>query len=126
MAREVQAKFPRCEGWETQPFTSPEQQNFLFQVSRYHRGKSQVAIVSASLKQKPSQGDVPLFKPGARNHRTLVGRFLIFPRGADISALQDYIEVLPMSSFGFIGGELVWLTKKKNAMKFAVSQETEA
>jgi hypothetical protein len=124
--KELQVKFPRYEGWDLQTIKSRENEGFLFLVSRYNRGKNEFAIISASLKQKPGTEELSAIKADQPNRRTLVGRFLITPQGADLSAVPAHIGVLPMSSFGFIDGELAWLTKKKNAPRYPVGGDIEA
>jgi len=126
VSKEIRVKFPRYEGWDMQLVTPSDNQGFLFQVSRYHRGTNQYALVSASLKQKPTSQDIPKIKADPLNRHVLVGRFLLIPQGADIPGIPSHIGVIQMSSFGFVDGELVWLTKKKNAMKFHFRETAEA
>ena len=46
------------------------------------------------------------------------GVCLIVPSGADVSDVPSSVRVFFLTSFGFVNGELRWLTKKKNAMHF--------
>jgi hypothetical protein len=122
VSKEIRAKFPRYEGWDVQRVALSENQEFSFRVSRYHRGKNQYAFVSVSLKQKPTSQDIPDMKTDPPNRHTSVGRFLLIPQGADISGVPGHISVFQMSSFGFVDDELVWLTKKKNVMRYPVAE----
>lgn len=126
VSKEIQVKFPRYEGWDIQPVAPSENHGLSFRVSRYYRGKNQYTIVSASLKQKATSQDIPDIKVDPSNRHTLVGRFLFIPRGADISGVPGHISVFQMSSFGFFDNELVWLTKKKNAVRYPAGEIAEA
>ena len=43
---------------------------------------------------------------------------MLVPQTSDVSCVPDGIRILTMKAFGFSDGELVWLTKKKNAERF--------
>ena len=125
VSREIRIRFPQYEGWDLQQIKSCRNSGFDFQVSRYYRGKKQYALISVSFNRKPTLDEVLPLKVDRSNHRVQVGSFLLAPQGADTSGICSAARVLSMNSFGFIGSDLVWLTKKKNAQRFSLEAAQE-
>jgi hypothetical protein len=125
VSKEIHIRFPHCEGWDTQQVKSDTNGGFVYQVSRNYRGKKQYALISASFDQKPTPLEIPRAKASRSDRHVSIGSFLLVPQGADTSGVPTPVGVLPMSSFGFIGRELVWLTKKKNAQEYPLKVAAE-
>ncbi|MEN6395989.1 MAG: hypothetical protein ABFC78_05850 [Methanoregula sp.] len=86
-------------------------------LSREVRGrKEQVALV-VSYDEEPSTLSLEAVA-ATINKKTLTGKYLLVSQAADVSTIPKEIKIISMSSFGFVDGNLVWLTKKKNARHY--------
>lgn len=118
VSKEIRMRFPHSEGWDLQQVKSGGIDGFDYKVSRNYKGKRQYALISASFDQKPAPPEVPVPRVSPSDRNISVGSFLLVPQGADTSGVPSHTRVMVMNSYGFIGNELVWLTKKKNAKAY--------
>jgi hypothetical protein len=124
--KDLHARFPDYNGWKWESVPCSENPGMTFCVSRYSNYQYQMAFVSVSLDQKPAPSHVAAIMGLPHNLRTFKGYFLLVPQGADVSGIPEEIEVLFMTSFGFVDGRLIWLTKKKNAVQHPVMEKVPA
>jgi len=120
--REIRAHFPKNDGWGCRQVPSPNHQDISCILSRDTRsGTQQIALV-VTYDEVPSVSSLDNLTT-SMNKKLLKGRYLIVPKNTDTSSIPKEIRVIFMDSFGFIEGNLIWLTKKKNARHYPV-QET--
>ncbi len=116
-AREIRSHFRESEGWECRQEPSPVPGSMAFILSREVRGRKEVIPLAVCYEETPSL--FPLeYLTSTINVKKLTGKYLLVPKGTDVTALPGDIRVLFMDSFGFIDERLVWLTKKKNAKQY--------
>ena len=114
--KEISRRFPGHDGWTCSRVASGEDSVMIFRLSRYHRGRTECAYLTASLGDTVSPGQAALVDaiPGDPSCRA---RFMLVPQGADVSLIPAGVTVIPMTSFCSDHGEVVWRTRKKNAMR---------
>lgn len=115
VSKDFHARFPAYDGWKLESVPNSKPGSQVYRASRYYRGQPQTAILTVSFDPKPSAASIEILNLATINSRTKISRYLLVPQGADISGVPATIGLLTMKSFGFSDGELVWLTKKKNA-----------
>jgi microcompartment protein CcmK/EutM len=86
-------------------------------LSREVRGRKETVALAVSYDEEPSTLSLETVA-ATINKKTLKGKYLLVPQAADVSAAPKEIKVISMNSFGFVDGNLVWLTKKKNARHY--------
>ena len=114
--KDLHAQFSEYDGWNWTTVPAPRKDNVMYRVSRYYHGQPQEAILIASFEPQPSAGSVTALTTASANKHT--GRYLLVPQGTDVSGIPAGICILTMTAFGFSDGKLVWLSKKKNAMRY--------
>ena len=116
-AREIRSHFPESEGWEYRQEPSPVPDSMVFILSREVRGRKEVIPLAVCYEEMPSL--FPLeYLTSTMNGKKLTGKYLLVPKGAEVTSLPGDIRVLFMDSFGFVDERLVWLTRKKNAKQY--------
>jgi len=118
--RDLHAQFPERDGWMWRDLPATKDGTILYQVTRGDHHWQQQAILAVSLEYRPSEESVNVLSAVPDGGR--VQHFLLVPQGADVSRIPVKIQILTMSSFGFIGGKLTWLTRKKNAMRYPTEE----
>jgi len=124
--RDIRVQFPDHDGWHLKSVTLRENSGLTFRVSRYFHGQNEQAFIAVSLEQKPSASQIAALKTIPQDGRTFKGYFLLVPQDTDVSDVPEEIRVLFMSSFGFVDGRLIWITKKKNAIRYPVREPVPA
>jgi len=119
VTKDFQARFPAFEGWKLETLPKNNGSSQVYRASRYYHGRQQAAVLAVSFDPKPSAGCIAGLTNVPVNSRDQNSRYLLVPQGADVSGVPAGIGLLTMRSFGFSGGELVWLTKKKNAVRYS-------
>ncbi len=114
--KDLHAQFSEYDGWNWTIIPAPRNGNVMYRISRYYHGQQQEAIVTVSFVPQPSAGSVITLTSASTNTHT--GHYLLVPQGADVSGIPAGIRILTMTAFGFSDGKLVWLSKKKNAMRY--------
>jgi hypothetical protein len=113
--RDLRQQFSAYDGWTiTQVNGSPSTGNF-YRISRSKWVGVETAYVAASFDQTPKDEIISALDqlPDGRDSKTR--KYLLTPQATDTSAVLPHIRVLLMNAFAFANGDLVWLTKKKNA-----------
>ncbi|HNX16966.1 MAG TPA: hypothetical protein PKM50_01400 [Methanoregula sp.] len=117
VAREIRSYFRNTEGWECRPVPSPSTRDMTCILSRDVRGRKESIALAVSYDEEPSTLSLDTVA-ATMNKKILRGKVLFVPKSADVSAVPGEIRIIPMSSFGFVDGNLVWLNKKKNAKHY--------
>jgi len=122
VSKDFHRKFPALEGWKLETAGKKNLDITVYRASRYHRGQQQQAILAVSFDPQPSTGCIRRLSSVNPDSRYKTGRYLLVPRGADVSTVPPGIDVINMKAFGFSNGKLVWLTKKKNAVRYSQNE----
>ena len=117
-SKDLHAQFPDYDGWNWKILPTPNSGNPVYRVSRYYHGQQQEAILAVSIEFRPSAGSLAALNSVTTNNGNRIGRYLLVPQGADVTCVPAGIGILSMTAFGFSGEKLVWLTKKKNAIRY--------
>lgn len=121
--KEINRRFPGRDGWICNRTASGEDSVMTFHLSRYYRGRTECAYIAVSLDEVVSPGQAAVAAlPGNPACRT---RFMLVPQGADVSLVPAGVTVITMASFCSDNGEVVWRTRKKNAMHCRTAEITQ-
>jgi hypothetical protein len=123
-SRDLHTQFPEYEGWDWKILPSAKNDMIMYRVSRGYHFQQQEAVLAVSLEYRPSEESVAALNALPKGKHT--GRYLLVPRGADVSRVPAGIHILTMASYGFTEGKLTWLTNKKNAMRYPPKECTPA
>jgi hypothetical protein len=118
VSKDFQARFPAYEGWKLEKLPGNNFDTPMYKALRSYQGRKQTAILGVSFDPKPYGSCITMLESVPGDHRNKTDRYLLVPQGADVSGVPASIGLLTMKSFGFSDGELVWLTKKKNAIRY--------
>lgn len=116
--REIRAHFSPFEGWECQRTPFPATRDTVFLLTRDIRGKKETVALAVSFDEEPSVTALAGIAVGHTGRHAIKGQYLLVPKDANVSAVPGHIRILPMSTFGFSDGELIWLTKKKGVKHY--------
>ena len=119
--KDIRAAFPGHDGWQRRPVLKGKTNERGFSFSRRIQGKVESGIAWVSF----SPGGTPEISAELSEENEKIPRWtrkiLLVPRSTHVPALSPDIRIMEMKTFGFDGdGKLVWLTKKKNGVKFTV------
>jgi len=120
--REVRAQFRSIDGWKYIHLGSSDAQDMSYVLSRTVFGRNEFAAVGLSFEEVPSEQSLTKAVLSLNGSKNLKSRYLIVPKSADVSGIPETVRVIFMDSFGFVDGNLVWLTKKKNARQYPATQ----
>ncbi len=122
--KDLHAQFPDYDGWTWAILPAANSGSVMYRVTRYYHHRQQEAILAVSIEARPSAGCVSaLLSVDADNQAV---RYLLVPQGADVSGVPAGIGIFTMTAFGFSGGKLAWLSKKKNAMRYLPKESAHA
>ena len=121
--KEIRTHFSSHDGWTRQQVPSPSSRNPVFLISRDIRGRKETVTLAVSFDEEPSVTSLAAVSAGYTGRNALKGQYLLVPRDANVSDVPKNIRVLSMNAFGFIEGQLIWLTKKKGAKHYAQPEE---
>jgi hypothetical protein len=124
--KDFQARFPAYNGWKLEKLPKNTSGTLLYKASRSGHSQKQAAILGVSLDLKPYGGCITAIESVPEDHRIKTDRYLLVPQGADVSGVPAGIGLLTMKSFGFSDKELVWLTKRKNAVQYPLMESVTA
>ena len=124
--RDIRQQFSGYDGWKVAPVAGAQPTGRFFRVSRSRWAGDEVAFIAISFDPVPKEEFVSVLDtiPGGQGSRTK--KYLLTPQAADTSEIPPHIRILRMNAFAFAEGNLVWLTKKKNAKKFVPVQTAAA
>jgi hypothetical protein len=117
--RDIRQQFSEFDGWNIAPITSVQSTVGLYRAVRNRLYYEEVAFVAVSFDPVLENECISALDalPSSRGSR--VKKFLLTPQAADTSVVPPHVQVILMKAFGFVDGDLVWLTKKKNARQYA-------
>ena len=115
--KEIRGIFSSYDGWKYNSLASNN--GDLYRISRHYRAQNQNIYLGVSFDAAPSQECLTNLLASGETDRFNKGVCLVVPSGADVSDVPGSVRIFFLTSFGFVNGELRWLTKKKNAMRFA-------
>ena len=119
--KDIRAAFPEHEGWQSGSVLKGKTNERGFSFSRRILGKVESGIAWVSF----SPGITPEISAGFTEGDEKVSRWtrkiLLVPRSARVPTLSPEIRIMEMKSLGFDGdGQLVWLTRNRNGMKYSI------
>jgi len=116
--RDIRQQFSGYDGWKIAPVAGTNPAGRFFKVSRSRWAGDEVVFIAVSFDPVPKEEVVSVLDtiPGGQGPR--IKKYLLTPQAADTSEIPPHIRILLMNAFAFAEGNLVWLTKKKNAKKF--------
>ena len=116
--RDIHRLFSEYDGWKITPVNVPGSPGTIYRISRGKWGGEESAFIAVSFDRVPQEKSVSALDmlPNGQGSRTK--KYLLTPMAAETSAIPPHIKILRMTAFAFARGELVWLTKKLNAMRF--------
>ena len=117
--KDIRTAFPEHEGWKRMHTLAGKKNDRAFSFSRRIQGKVEKGIAWVSFSKEISS---ELSAGLADEKDTPSGwnrKILLIPRSTTVTSFPQDIRIMEMKSFGFDSdGQLVWLTKKKNAMDY--------
>jgi hypothetical protein len=116
--KELSQAFPLSDGWKRNPLISPGTNGSTHVFRRDLWVGSEFATVIVLYEPVVNVQTVAAIRTHYNNNSVKNRIFLMVPKNADVTSVPKDIGVIPMSSFGYNDGNLVWLTKKKNAKRF--------
>jgi hypothetical protein len=119
--RDIRQLFSGYDGWNVEP-VHRNGRNY-YRVSRNKWVGEEVVLIAVSFDPVPTDDIFTVFDNQPDGWSTRTKKYLLTPQATDTSAIPPHIRILLMRAFAFTGGKLVWLTNKKNAMRF-VPRET--
>ena len=118
---DIHAVFSEKDGWTCTRIAGTNTSGILYQLYRDVHWKNETAVLYAMFDTATiTEGIRQLAAVNGAGHKT-VQKYLLVPQNTDLSAVPKEIRVLFMHAYGFAEGRLVWLTKKKNAVRYPVS-----
>jgi hypothetical protein len=116
--RDLRQQFSEFNGWNIAPINGMKSSVSLFRASRNRLYHDEIAFIAVSFDPIPEDGCITALDalPSSRGSR--VKKFLLTPQATDTSFVPPHVQVLLMKAFAFVDGDLVWLTKKKNARQY--------
>jgi hypothetical protein len=124
--RDIRQIFSAYDGWNIAPANVSRSTGRFFQVSRKKMYNEEVAFVAVSFDQVPGEEVISALDALPHGQGSKTKKYLLTPQAANTSAIPPHVRILLMNAFAFDGGNLVWLTNKKNAKKFPVQQPVAA
>jgi len=116
--RDIRQFFSEYNGWNVAPVAGSPSPGRFYRIFRHKWEGDEVAFIAISFDLVPKEEIFSALDtlPDGKGSRTK--KYLLTPQAADTSAVPPHIRILPMNAFAFAEGNLVWLTKKKNAKRF--------
>ena len=116
--RDIRWLFSEYNGWKVAPVNGPRPAGCFYRASRGKWGGEEVAFIAVSFDPVPRQDAIDALDVLSDGQGSRTKKYLLTPQATDTSGILPHIRILPMNAFAFAEGELVWLTKKKNAKRF--------
>ena len=115
--RDIRHLFSEYEGWKVAPVTGAQPAGRFFRVTRNKWAGDEMVFIAVSFDPVPKEEFVSILDtlPNGQGPRTK--KYLLTPQATNTSGIPPHIKILPMNTYAFDRGELVWLTKKKNAKR---------
>jgi len=118
--RDIRQMLPEYDGWTIERVQGSQVPGCFYRISRSKWVGTEIGFIAVSLDLEPKEELISALDslPDGRGSRTK--KYLLTPQATDTSGIPPHIHVLLMTAFAFADGNLVWLTKKKNARKFVM------
>ena len=123
--RDMRQMLPEYDGWGIEKVQEPHYPGCFYRISRSKWVGTEIAFIAVSLDPEPAEDLISALDALPDGRGSLTKKYLLTPQGTRTSAVPPHVRVLPMTAFAFAKGKLVWLTKKRNAMRFVPRQEKE-
>jgi hypothetical protein len=120
--RDIRQIFSGYDGWTVAPVAGAQPAGRFFKVSRSKWAGDEVVFIAVSFDPVPKEEFVSVLDTLPNGQGPRIKKYLLTPQAADTSEIPPHIRILRMNAFAFAQGNLVWLTKKKNAKKFVCEQ----
>jgi hypothetical protein len=120
--RDIRQLFSGNDGWTVAPVAGAQPAGRFFKVSRSKWAGDEVVFIAVSFDPVPKEEFVSVLDTLPNGQGPRIKKYLLTPQAADTSEIPPHIRILRMNAFAFAQGNLVWLTKKKNAKKFVCEQ----
>jgi hypothetical protein len=124
--RDIRRVFSTRDGWTTVPVGTSAGTDHFYRVSRSKWPGDEVAFIAVSFKKSPGEEVINALDLLPASQGPRIKKYLLTPQGTDTSSVPPHVKLLLMDAFTYDGGDLVWLTKKKNARKFPAEQAVAA
>jgi hypothetical protein len=114
--RSLRRMFPEREGWDVKrrPRDNEVVPDYFVKKKRF--GRTHRVLVEVALVPTISGEHLePLTAYAAKMENLLLpieALILVVPEGADLSAVPDYIDVLPLDVLRVEGGDVIWVKKR--------------
>ena len=118
---DIRAAFSEKDGWTCTRIAERNSSGTLYLLSRNLPWKHETAALYALFDAAMIPEGIHQLDTIRREGRETVQKYLLVPQNTDVSAVPPEIQVLFMHAYGLTEGRLVWLTKKKNAVRYPVS-----
>jgi hypothetical protein len=124
--RDIRQSFSENDGWKVAPVAGARPNGRFYQITRGNWVGDEIAFVAVSFDSVPKEEIFNTLDTLPNGHGSRTKKFLLTPQAADTSEVPPHIRILRMNAFAFAEGNLVWLTKKKNAKKIVLEQAVAA
>jgi len=116
--RDIRQVFPTYDGWTATPVTTSSGAGYFYRVSKNKWVGEEVAFIAVSFDKAPAEDVINALDALPNGLGSKTKKYLLTPQAADTSAIPPHVRILLMKAFAFAEGNLVWLTKKKNARRY--------
>jgi hypothetical protein len=120
--RDIRHQFSEYDGWKVAPVAGAQPAGRFFRVTRNKWAGDEMVFIAVSFDPVPREEFVSVLDTLPHGQGPRTKKYLLTPQAADTSEVPPHIRILRMNAFAFAEGNLVWLTKKKNAKKFVCEQ----
>ena len=120
--RDLRQHFTEYDGWKITAVTDVPMGVYLYRVSKNKWVGEEVAYVALSLNQTPADTTLAALDAVSGTKGSQTKKYLLTPQAANTACVPPHVRIILMNAFAFAEGQLVWLTKKKNAKQFACEQ----
>jgi hypothetical protein len=117
--RDLRTVFPVSEGWQNSQVTPVTLNSAIYEFSRRNQGMTEKAVAAVSFDPKITPKMMDNLDKACASVLHCKKQILLVPQSASLQAVPQDVKVLTMSSFGFEGGRLAWLTKKRNVRRYS-------
>ena len=117
---DIRAAFSEYDGWKCSSSTGRNQCGILYQISRQIDWKKESAALLVVFDTSMIPDGICQLSAIKGENQEHIKKYLLVPQNTTVSAVPSDIRIMFMHAFGFVEGRLVWLTKKKNAVRYPV------
>lgn len=121
--RDIRQMLPEYEGWGIEKVKGPGLPGIFFRISRSRWTGTEIAFIAVSLDPVPKEDIISALDSLPNGSGSLTKKYLLTPQATDTRTVPPHVKVLPMTAFAFAEGNLIWLTRKKNAMRFVPREQ---